>query len=142
MISSRHQSFPGLILAFHTPYVVVARRASHKMLLQRASFSSLTMAEVFSFILLLSHLTMSEALVFCSRENFGVPQYRSCMDALSSLRTEEIPRFFVEQQLRTTMPDGDWPPFVDHGPGRTQKDIVQIPKWWTRGERAYLNRSE
>lgn len=142
MVSSRHQSFPGLILAFHTSCVVEAKRAIHKMLLQRASFLLLTMAEVFSFVLFLTHLTMSEALVFCSRENFGAPQYRSCMDALSSLPTEEHPRFFVEQQFRTTVPDADWAPFVDTRPGHTQKDIVQIPKWWSRGERAYLSGSE
>ena len=72
-----------------------------------------------------------EALVFCSREIFGVPDYRDCMGALSAVPRHNDIQFFVEQQLRTQLPQANWPPFVDPRPSGSRREVVQVPKIWT-----------
>ena len=70
------------------------------MLLQRASWLSPKFGRFFCCVLVLTHVPILEAFVFCSKEIFGCPKYRDCMDALSALLTSRFVQFFVEQQLR------------------------------------------
>ena len=72
--------------------------------------------------------------MFCSREVFGVPNYRDCTRTLSAIPTDNVVQFFVEQQLRTALPGANWAPFVDPRPVGQQEPIVQVPKWWSYGK--------
>ena len=57
----------------------------------------------------------------------------ACVWALSAVPTETAIRFFVEQQLRTELPQANWAPFVDLRPFGSQGDVVQVPKIWSHG---------
>lgn len=74
-----------------------------------------------------------DAFVFCSRQIFGFPNYTDCMGALSAIPTDNVVQFFVEQQLRTGLPEVNWPAFVDPRPFGSRKEIVQMPKFWNHG---------
>ena len=84
--------------------------------------------------LVFAHVCIVEAFVFCSREVFGVPNYRDCTRALSAIPTDNVVQFFVEQQLRTALPGANWPSFRDPRPVGQQEPIVQVPKWWSYGK--------
>lgn len=103
------------------------------MLLQRASCLSLKYFQILCLASVLAHLSIVTAFVFCSRDVFGIPDYRDCMDALSSVPTENVIHFFVEQQLRTGLPEAGWAPFTDPRPTGSQKEIMQVPKLWSHG---------
>ena len=101
------------------------------MSLQSASYLSLKYLHIVFLALMLAHAYIVEAtFVYCSRENFGVPNYRDCTVALSVLPTTEIIQFFVEQQLRTGLPEANWAKFVDPRPFGSQREVVQVPKLW------------
>ena len=104
------------------------------MLLQRASWLSPKFGRFFCCVLFLTHVPILEAFVFCSKEIFGRPKYRDCMDALSAVPTSRFVQFFVEQQLRADYPGASWPPFVDPRPFGRQKQVVQLPKLWNYGK--------
>ena len=53
------------------------------------------------------------------------------MAALSAMPRDQDTRFFVEQQLRTRLPEGDWPPFLDPRPVELREEVVQVPKFWS-----------
>ena len=91
---------------------------------------------LFCIIFLLTHLSVSEALALCSKDIFGIPGYRDCMNALSAVPTDQNAQFFVEQQFREASTDADWAGFVDPRPWPYRKEIVQIPKWWSQGNNA------
>ena len=112
-------------------------RAREIMLLQRALWLSPKFAK-FCCVLLLAYISVIEASVFCSREVFGRPRYRDCMQALSAVPTDKFVQFFVEQQLRTDFPGASWPQFVDPRPLGRQKKVVQVPKLWNYGKLAEL----
>lgn len=78
-------------------------------------------------------LVQVEAFVFCSADIFGFPNYRDCMGALSAVPTDEVVQFFVEQQLRTGLPEANWVTFVDPRSPGTRREVVQLPKLWNYG---------
>ena len=55
------------------------------------------------------------------------------MDALSSVPRDSVIRFFVEQQLRTGLPEANWALFTDPRPTGSRKEIMQVPKLWNQG---------
>lgn len=70
---------------------------------------------------------------------YGFPLYSDCTKVLSRLPQDEIVHFFVEQQLRSAAPQADWPPFEDPRLRKYQQAVVQIPKWWSHGEDAFIS---
>lgn len=72
--------------------------------------------------------------VYCSAAIYGIPDLQSCISALANIRPNDYAkRLFVEQQLRTSPPEGNWKAMIDPRPAATQEDIAQIPKWWSFG---------
>ena len=72
--------------------------------------------------------------VHCNERLYGTPKPQDCVAALSNLQTGNgEKRLFVEQQLRTKQPQGNWQPIVDPRPVGAQQEIVQIPKLWSHG---------
>lgn len=55
------------------------------------------------------------------------------MGALSAVPTDEVVQFFVEQQLRTGLPEANWVTFVDPRSPGTRREVVQLPKLWNYG---------
>ena len=104
------------------------------MLLCRALCFSLKSPGILFFLLVLTHVLALDALTFCSRNSFGIPRYRDCASALSAVPKDSSTRYFVEQQLRTRFPGENWVPFVDPRPPGLQKNVVQLPKWWSYGK--------
>ena len=93
----------------------------------------MTYFQILCFASVLAHVSVVTTFVFCSREVFGIPEYRDCMDALSSVPRDNVIQFFVEQQLRTGLPVANWAPFTDPRPTESRKEIMQVPKLWNQG---------
>lgn len=55
------------------------------------------------------------------------------MGALSAVPTDDVVQFFVEQQLRTGLPEANWARFADPRTSGSQKEVLQVPKLWSHG---------
>ena len=92
----------------------------------KSGVSDAAQVRFFCCVLVLTHVPILEAFVFCSKEIFGCPKYRDCMDALWALPTSRFVQFFVEQQLRADFPGANWPPSVDPRPFRRRKQSCAV----------------
>ena len=105
------------------------------MSLQPASYLLLNYLHIVFLALMLAHVyTVEATFVYCSREIFGFPNYEDCTVALSVVPTDEIIQFFVEQQLRTGLPEANWAKFVDPRPFGSQREVMQVPKLWNHSK--------
>ena len=105
------------------------KTGNHTIMLQRNQYSS----NFLYLALLFPLMSIVKTFTFCSRDTFGSPRYSDCSSALLALPTSKDAQFFVEQQLRTQFPRGDWPLFTDPRPPGLRKEIVQIPRFWNIG---------
>ena len=72
---------------------------------------------------------------FCSRNIYNRPTLQDCSDALAALPlADQAYRFYFEQQLRAAPPESDWQGYQDARPIALRRNIVQIPKIWSKGE--------
>lgn len=74
------------------------------------------------------------SLYYCSKHTYGTPAVQDCYEAISTLPSpESFYRYFVEQQLTTSLSQVDWYIWHDPRPGSSQQSIIQIPKFWSYG---------
>lgn len=104
----------------------------YTMMLQPACSLSLMYSRTFVFALILARVCIVESFIFCSRDIFGFPKYSDCMLALRAVPTDNVIQYFVEQQLRTGLPEANWATFVDPRPSGSKREVVQVPKLWNR----------
>lgn len=81
--------------------------------------------------LLLPPITVFAEL-FCSQAIYGTPKAEDCLQALAAIgSTDQTPRYFIEIQLLTSSPGGDWQAFRDPRSQMYQTQSIQLPKYWT-----------
>lgn len=98
-------------------------------------------SHLFAFFLELWSLFFPTSQAFSTptcNDIYGSPTQADCTAALASLPRDTAVHYFVEQQIRTAPPVANWIPFVDHGE-RDPQLIVQLPKWWSRGESDFFH---
>ena len=104
------------------------------VLLFRASSALLLILAVISIQLGTTH-----ALVFfCSRNNYGMPLAQDCYETLQSFPSaDQLYRYFVEQELRPSVPEADWNEWIDPRPPNFRQKVEQVPKFWSSGTHAF-----
>lgn len=88
---------------------------------------------------LLSILRIIHANPVCDDNRYGVPHSTDCVLAMSQLVPQDkAVRYFVEEQLRTSLQSPVWAGFKDTRPEFAQQKIVQLPKWTSYGTNTCL----
>ena len=74
----------------------------------------------------------------CSRVIYGSPNDSDCLQALAAIPFEDqTPRYFIETQLLTSPPGGNWAGFRDPRSPMYRSQSVQLPKYWTYSKIPY-----
>ena len=69
---------------------------------------------------------------FCSKNIYDSPLIQDCSHALAALpQADGFYRYFIEQQLQAAPPEYGWESRKDERPISQQRNLVQVPKYWS-----------
>ena len=93
-----------------------------------------TFSHVVSNCLSLSQAFLVDGWVYCSGMAYNNPDTADCSAALLYLPMDTTPQWFIEQQIRTALPDADWRPFASVPHPVSPVPLVQMPKLWSHSQ--------
>ena len=115
-------------------------RLSAQGLLLRASFQQqylMLFAIIFLFSVISTTVASTTTVPVCDKSRYGNPASTDCIIALFQFPQDRTVRFFVEEQMRTQPPEASYNGFRDARPRTLRENVVQMPKWVSRGMYAF-----
>ena len=71
---------------------------------------------------------------YCSKNIYAAPNLQDCYKALAAFPTADgAHRYFVEPQMRLSIPQMDWTRWEDPRLPSEQQRTEQLPKYWSSG---------